>query len=136
MHALGMTLASGKDGLAMDNVAAAEWFRRAADKGFADALHALGLAYVWGAGVPRSLEDAERCWISAKYLRHAPSRGSGCTGRRLRLRRWRLEGILHLQNLRLRRPRRRFRRPGRGRAWCDAYLNATPYLSPCRLLDP
>ena len=57
--------------MARDDEAAVEWFRRAADQGFADAQNNLGIMYANGRGVARDRVEAARLYSLAAEQGHA-----------------------------------------------------------------
>jgi TPR repeat protein len=69
MLELGKIYAAG-DGVGKDPAKAAEWYRKAADRGNASAMVFLGAAYAQGSGVPKDLAEA------AKWLRKAADAGN------------------------------------------------------------
>lgn len=86
MTRLGLCYAQGK-GVAASDEEAALWFRRAAERGDAEAAHLLGLCCAQGKGVPRSNEEALTCfreaatrgWEAAldEIARLSPEKGQG-----------------------------------------------------------
>ena len=59
----------GRGGLPQSHALEAEWYRKAADRGFAQAQYNLGAAYAKGQGVPQSFPEALR------WLRKAHAQG-------------------------------------------------------------
>ncbi|MEY4089750.1 MAG: hypothetical protein RJB55_2021, partial [Verrucomicrobiota bacterium] len=76
---LGVWHAGGQEGLAKDTAQAANWFRRAADQGFADAQFMLGIKLARGEGLPRDTVE------SAAWLQVATWNGHAEAARRLSL---------------------------------------------------
>ena len=62
MHTLAVLYAEGVDGAA-DYRAAAEWFRKGADRGVADSQYNLGILYARGIGVEQNLAESFK-WFS------------------------------------------------------------------------
>ena len=54
-----------------DYTAAAEWYRKAADQGYAKAQYNLGVAYAQGQGVPKDLQEAVKWFRKAADQRFA-----------------------------------------------------------------
>jgi TPR repeat protein len=70
---LGMMYDKG-DGVARDLVAAAKWYRRAADKGHAQSQFNLGLMYTNGEGVEKNREEATKWLKKAARQGHAKAK--------------------------------------------------------------
>ena len=64
-HELGVAFQTGKLGLAKDPVAAAKWFRQAAEQNFAPAQNCLGVCYERGDGVPKHEVEAYKWYLLA-----------------------------------------------------------------------
>jgi TPR repeat protein len=67
---LGMRHCRG-DGVTHDYKKGVEWFRKAAEQGFADAQYRLGWMYEHGKGVPRDYKKAVRWYREAEKQNHA-----------------------------------------------------------------
>lgn len=75
-HDLAVIYEFGNHGIEVDVVAAAEWFRRAAQLGHVEAMVELGLCYELGCGVEQSDEDALDWYTKAAHLGHATAKFS------------------------------------------------------------
>jgi TPR repeat protein len=69
-YGVGVILERGGGGIEQDVEEAAQWYRRAADKGLASAQNNLGLLYARGRGVPRNPSRAVEFWRKAAEQQH------------------------------------------------------------------
>jgi len=73
MHNLGIAYAQGS-GLAKDEAKAAEWFTRAAERGYVDSAFDLAVLYERGEGVPQDLKQALKWYGIAAFAGDQPSK--------------------------------------------------------------
>jgi localization factor PodJL len=72
MHNLAIAYAQGL-GLAKDEAKAAEWFTRAAERGYIDSAFDLAVLYERGEGVPQDLKQALKWYGIAAFAGDKPS---------------------------------------------------------------
>jgi len=75
-HELGFVYEYGRHGVKIDVVKAAEWFRKAAEAGNADAMTELALCYELGCGVEQDDEEALDWYMMAAELGHVTAKYS------------------------------------------------------------
>lgn len=71
LYALGLVFESGAPGIVPDAMLAADYYRRAADGGLAEAQTNLGLLYAEGRGVAESQDKAVALWLEAAKKNNA-----------------------------------------------------------------
>jgi len=72
-NTLGNAYNEGQAGLKQDYAEAVKWYRRAAERGFAQAQYNLGLAYELGHGVPAAERDAFKYYLQAAEQGFGPA---------------------------------------------------------------
>lgn len=75
-HETAMLYEYGRNGIAVDVVAAAEWFKKAAEAGHVEAMAELGLCYELGCGVEQCDEQAMDWYTKAANCGHATAKFS------------------------------------------------------------
>src|SRR5262245_32086677 len=68
---IGQLFYAGKGGWREDRTAAVQWYRRAAEQGFAKAEYAFGWSLFFDEGVPKGTPERQRSLAAARWMRKA-----------------------------------------------------------------